>query len=91
MIQNDYDAEEEALCKNIQMVPRSELPDDSNFTGSHTIYKITINDDKSLKLKANIASHGNEDSMRHDMKTDFCIYSPAEIHIILMLAVLTRS
>ena len=85
-LENAYSAEEAAFLKTVQPIPRSAVPEDANVIGSHTIYKVKANDDKSLKLKARIAPHGNEDSMKADMKSECCICSPTGVRIVLTFA-----
>ena len=87
-LENAYSAEETAFLKTVQPIPRSAVSDDANIIGSHTIYKIKSNDDKSLKIKARIAPHGNEDSMKSEMKSDCCICSPTGVRIVLTFAAL---
>ena len=40
------------------------------------------NDDQSLKLKARIAPHGNEDSDKENLHTEWCMCPPLGIRII---------
>ena len=42
----------------------------TNIISSHAIYKIKLNEDLSLKLKARIAPYANEDSEKDVTKTD---------------------
>lgn len=55
---NAYNAEETIFKKTVKPVHISEIPPDANIISSHVIYKVKMNDDKSLKLKAKIAPHG---------------------------------
>lgn len=64
----------------------NKVPHDTNIISSHIIYKVKLNDDSTLKLKARIASHGNEDSDKDLMRTDCCICSPIGIRFIFSSA-----
>lgn len=55
---NAYRKVEVKFLMNVKTVPRSSVPKSANIIGSHTIYKLKLNDDQSLKLKAHIAPHG---------------------------------
>ena len=72
--------------KYVKIVKRSNLPPGANIISSHAIYKIKLNDDQSLKLKARIAPHGNEDSDKDVMKTDCCMCSPLGIRIVVSVS-----
>lgn len=83
---NAYQAEENEFLKNVQIINRQDVPRDANIISSHTIYKIKLNDDSSLKLKARIAPHGNEDCENDIMKSDCCMCSPIGIRILISIA-----
>lgn len=57
---------------------------------SHVIYKFTVNDDKTLKLKFRIAPHCNENSLRDYLITDCCMCSPTGIRIVLLTSALFK-
>ena len=82
VIVNAYNKEEENFVANVKIVPRSSVPKSANIIGSHTIYKLKQNDDQSLKLKARIAPHGNEDSDKENLHTECCMCPPLGIRII---------
>lgn len=71
--------------KYIKIAKRSNLPPDAN-TISHVAYKFKLNDDLSLKLKARIAPHGNEDNDKDVMKTDCCMCFPLGIRVVLSIS-----
>ena len=83
-----YNEEESEFLKTVSVIPRSALPPNSNVISSHTIYKIKVNDDDTLKMKARIAPHGNEDSIKAELKSDCNMCSPSGIRIILAFAAL---
>lgn len=68
VIANAYAAEEAEFKKTVEVVNRSSVPKGSNVISSHVIYNVKIQDENSLKLKAHIAPHGNEDSVKSLMK-----------------------
>lgn len=54
------------------------------------IYKVKINDDMSLKLKAGIAPHGNEDSAKSLLQFDCAMCPPAGFKIAPSIAALQK-
>lgn len=86
-IVNAYRKEEDEFTKNVEVVKRSSVPPGSNIISSHVIYKVKMNDDATLKLKARIAPHGNEDSDKDQMRTDCCMCSPLGIRVVISVSV----
>lgn len=58
-IDKAHNDEEQKFWKTLSFKNQSALPSDENYISSHTIYKIEVNDDNALKLKARISPHGN--------------------------------
>ena len=87
---NAYKREEESFKHTVRVVTRDTVPSNANVISSHVIYKIKLNDDNSLKLKARIAPHGNQDSMKTDLRSDCCMCSPTGLRIVLMIASLHK-
>lgn len=83
-----YDFEEESFKKTVRVVPLSFLPENANVIASHVFYKVKAEDDKLLKLKARNAPHGNEDSMKADLKTHCAMCRPVCAHLLLSTAAL---
>lgn len=54
------------------------------------MYKVKVGDDNSLKLKARIAPHGNEDSLKHELRSDCSMCSPTGIRLLLSYACMNR-
>lgn len=48
----------------------TEVPKGANIVGSHVLYKIKVSEDNSLKLKARICPHGNEDREKDTVRKD---------------------
>lgn len=71
-----YDEEEERFLITAYPAVHEEIPDGSN------IFKIKHNNDGSLKLKARIAPHGNEDDMRHFFSKDCTTCAPIVLRIL---------
>lgn len=67
------------------MVSISEITPYANVIYSHSVYKIKLEDDNKLLLKARIAPHGNEDSMKGQIRTDCSSCSPTSIRIMLTI------
>ena len=89
-IMNSYEAEELEFKKHVKPVLISDIPPDANVISSHTVYKIKMEENNQLRLKARIAPHGNEDSMKDQLKTDCCMCSPIGIRIILTIATIMK-
>ncbi len=81
-----YKEEEEEFLKTVKRIPRKKVPRNANIIGSHTIYKLKRNDDESLKLKARIAPHGNEDSDTELLRTDCNMCSPVGVRVVYVVA-----
>ena len=81
-----YKQEEDIFKKTVRMVHVSKVPSDANVITSHVIYKVKLNDDASLKIRARIAPHGDKDTDQYQLKTDFSVCPPTGIWILLSLA-----
>lgn len=68
------------------MVPISSNLRDLNIIGSYTIYKLELNDDKSLLLKAQIALRGNDDLNKENLNTAWPMCPPLSIRIVTTTA-----
>lgn len=88
MITSAYKQEEESFLKTVKLVSIEDVPENANFIRSHTLYKIKVNDDSTMKLKARIAPRGNGDAMREELTTDCSNCSPAGIRILESIAAL---
>lgn len=75
------------MCR---MVPLSEVSKDVNVNSSHVLYRVKIFDDQNLNVKARIAPHGNEDSLRIVLRSDCSVYSPVRVRILLSTAALQK-
>lgn len=60
------------------------------MSSSHLIYKLKVLDDHSLKLKARIASHGNEDSLKNELSSDCSMCCPVGMRLLLSTAALRK-
>lgn len=90
MLVNAYRSEEQQFLKTLQRVPRHLVPDASNIISSHVLYRMKINYDFFLQLKARIASHGNEDPFKNAVKSDCCIRAPTVTRVVLSVASLQK-
>ena len=79
---NSYKEEENSFLKTVKVIPSSQLPSAANIINSHKIYRVKQNDDESLKLKARIAPHGNEDDLNDFLDKDCATCSPTRIQIV---------
>ena len=83
---NAYKAEEETFLKTVRPVTHDKIPAGSNVISSHVLYKVKQNDEGSLKLKARIAPHGNEDDLKDVLSKDCMPCPPTGIRILESLA-----
>jgi len=79
---NAYQREEGTFLKTARIIPKDKSTSGANIIGSHTLYKVKHNDDGSLKLKARIAPHGNEDDIKHMLNKDCTICPPTGLRIV---------
>ena len=86
VIVNAYNAEEENFIKTVKVVSKSDVPEGANVASSHVLYKVKHKDDGSLKLKARIAPHGNEDDMRRILSKDCTTCPPTGLRIVESIA-----
>lgn len=84
------DLEEADSKKTAKMCPLSEMPHTANILSSHVIYKLKVDDDRSLKLEASIAAHGNEESARDLLRSDCSMCPPAGFRIVTSIATLMK-
>lgn len=75
---SSYQDEERRLINTVRPLPGWSLPRTANIIGSHTVDKLKLNDDESLKLKARIALHGNELSDREKLYVLWAQQPPSE-------------
>lgn len=66
-----YKHKDEPFIKTVKRVSQSSVPLGTNIISSHTHYKDKINDDSSLQLKARIAPHGNGDTIKNEIKSNY--------------------
>ena len=83
---NAYKLEEEIFLKTVGPVSNDKILPGSNVISSHTLYKVKQNDDGSLKLKARIAPHGNEDNLKNILSKDCATCPPTGLRILESIA-----
>ena len=81
-----YQLEQEKYFKHVKPVPRKKALPNANRISSHVVYRIKVEDDQSLKLKARIAPHGNEDSEIEFLKSDCAMCWPLGIRIVVSVS-----
>lgn len=89
LLLNDYSIEDDSFKKTFSVIAASNVPHDTNVISSHTILKFKVDDDGSLKLKARIAPHGNEDSFKHDTRSYCAMCAPTVVRVLLSMATLS--
>lgn len=85
-----YEGEEHKYIVTVKRVQRRQLPRDANIVSSHVVYKIKVEDDDSLRLKARIAPHGNEDSDTKNPRLDCCTCAPIGVRAVTTVAAIRR-
>lgn len=76
--------------ESVKTVPLCEVPSNANMISSYVVYKITVNDDHSFKLKACIVPHGNEDDVKYILRSDCSMCSPASFPMVVFVALLMK-
>lgn len=79
---NAYTNEEQNFLNNVKILPRSSNSWCASIISSHTVYKLKQIYDKSLRLKAHIATHGDENSDKDNLHTECCMGPPVGIWIV---------
>lgn len=85
-IVNAFQREQDKFLKTVRPVLKNKVPAGSNIIGSHTLYKVKTNNDGSLKLKARIAPHGNEDDLKFVLNKDCSTCPPTGLRILESIA-----
>lgn len=76
-LSTSYNQEKKDFKKTVKVVPLFEIPSPASIISSHVLYKLEVNDDLSLKLKACIAPHRNEDCVKNSLIFDGSMCPPA--------------
>lgn len=71
--------------KAVKQITLAEVPDDANTISSHVPFKIKINNNQSLKLKARTPLNVNEDSIRNELCSYYSICFPSGCRYIVLL------
>lgn len=87
---NSFEAEEYVFKNTFTVVAIADVPLNANIISSHTIYKVKVNDDGTLRLKARIEPHGNEDLFKDLMRNDCSMCAPTGVLLLLSLATLLQ-
>lgn len=82
--------EEEPFKKSVTEIHASKVPADSNVISSHTIYKIKVGYNGERKLKARIAPHGKEDSLKLHLHYDCSQCAPTGVRLIFSMATIFK-
>ena len=88
IVREAYEAEEENWDGVYEVVDEREVPKGANVIGSHVAYKLKVNEDGSLKLKARICPHGNRDSEKEGIRKDSAAVQWPVIRLLLSLSAL---
>lgn len=83
---NAYDREKDAFLKTARAVCIRDIRKGSNVISSHTLYRIKHTGDRSLKQKARIAPHGNEDASKHTLSKHCATCPPAGLRVLEYVA-----
>lgn len=68
---NALHAEEFGFRQTVRVISLRDILVDADVIYSHMIYKVKIENEHTLRHKARIASHGNEDSLKHHLRIYF--------------------
>lgn len=70
VLERAYQREEESFVVTVKRASLAGVPAQATTVGLHVLYKAKHKDDASIKIKKRMASHGNEDQLKLDMKRD---------------------
>lgn len=90
MLQKAFTTEEESFKRAVNAVTRSSVPCSANIIPSHVLYKIKIEKNNALKFKVQIAPHGSEDSIRHELSSNCSIFAPLNVRILIFIATIRK-
>lgn len=90
LLNNAFTSEEGTFNKSVSVLSSDNVPLDANVIYSHTVYKLKVEYDGVLKLKDRIATHGNEDSVKYDMRSDCAMCASICVRMLLAIATLCR-
>ena len=68
----------------------TDIPPGANIVGSHVVYRAKKEDDGTLRFKARLVVHGNEDALKNAIRKDSATAQLATIRTILSMAVCYR-
>lgn len=74
----------------VSVIHKSALHLRCNVISSHSIYKINVNDDNSLKRKERIKPHGKDDIIKSEIWPDSSMRSPTIFWILLSISSLLK-
>lgn len=78
---NAYDEEDRAFKLTIRIFPIPDIPARANVSSIHTVFKVKIEGHHSLRLKARIAPHGNEDAVTAYLRSHCSMCSLAHLDV----------
>ena len=76
--------------KTLLEVSVNNLSKNGIVMNNHVIHKVNENNDGSLKIRAQIAPHGNRDKERDSLKTDLAQCPPTGIRILASIATIIK-
>lgn len=90
MLQKAFATEEESFKRIVGIVTRSFVLKIVNLISSHLPYKIRIDENNALKLKALITPHGNEDSIKQKLRTNCSMCAPLDVRIFIFIGTIFK-
>lgn len=85
---NTYGKEEASFKETVSRVLLGYVRPTANVMCSHVIYKVNVADDNVLSLKASIAPHGNEDSIKQELRYYCVMGSPVGMRVLIITALI---
>lgn len=83
-----YDREEHSFKVDVTVISRSELPSGAGLIHSSVVYKGRVEGDASVKTKACIAPHGNEDLIKESLRSDCASCVTTGVRMLLSVCVM---
>ena len=81
-----YGIEEEKFLKTVKVIALDDFPSDANVINIHVLYQLKKNDYVSLRLKAKISPHGNEEDLKDVLTSDCTTCPPTGLRVVESIA-----
>lgn len=85
-LQLSYKKNKEVFFNSVKKVSRNSISSNANVISSHVLYKVNVKSDGLFSSKVRIASHGNEDSIKLELRFESCMCYSIGIRAVLSVS-----